>query len=90
MLDSVTEEGLEFLIAQHGAVELELILLPFSCACIPDIMGQSGGHCMEAIGTAESGTQNASEAEGASSAKSTKLAETTLYQIRILSFYSIL
>lgn len=89
-LDSVTGAGLELLIVQQGDVEVELSLLPFSCVVIPAIIGQSGGHCMEPIGPAESGTQNASEAEGASSANSTKPAETTLYQIRILSFYSLL
>ena len=87
-LDSVTGAGLELLIVQQGDVEVELSWLSPSCVCIPAIIGQSGGHCMEPMGPAESGTQNASEAEGTSSANTTKLAETTLYQIRILFFYS--
>lgn len=88
MLDSVTGAGLELLIVQHGGVELELRLLPSSCVCIPAIIGQSGGHFMEPFGPAESGAQNASEAEGERSAISSKLAETTLYQIRIVSLYT--
>lgn len=87
ILDSVIGAGLELLIVQQGDIDVELSSLPSSCVCIPAIIGQSGGHCMEPIGPTESGTQNASEAEGANNANSTKLAETTLYQIRILTFY---
>ena len=87
MLDSVTGADLELLIVQQGAVDVdvELTWLSSSCVCIPAIIGQSGGHCMDSIWPAESGTQNASTAEGANSATRIRLTETTLCQIRILA-----
>lgn len=85
MPDSVAGAGLELSILQQGGVvEPELSsALPSSCICIPAIIGQSGGHCMDSIWPAESGTQNASAAEGANSATRTRLTETTLCQTRI-------
>ena len=84
-LDSVIGADLELLIVQQGGVEVELSSLPPSCDCIPAIIGQSGGHCIDSIWPAESGTQNASAVEGANSAIKTRLTETTLCQTCIVA-----
>ena len=86
--DSVTGAGFELLIVQQGGKAPSVRAVSSCCPCIPAIIGQSGRHCMEAMELVESGTQSASEPKGARSAISTKLAETTLYQIRIGVFYA--
>ncbi len=84
MVDSVIGAAGELLMVQQDCGSLELSTLPCCCACMA-IIGQSGGQCIE-VEPAECGAQSASESDGANKAISTKLAETNLYQIRILSF----
>ncbi len=64
------------------------LTVSLALACIAAIIGQSGGQRIADVEPAETGTQNASETDGASSATIIRLITTALYPIRMVALYT--